>query len=115
MELKLSKGRYVFDGNGALEEISGRDEKIQRIMCRLAARRGGFFPMPDFGSRLYTLFSMKPAARPAAARQFVHEALEKEDGVEVLSVNCSEGENDSLRIDIELNVDGSGTELTFRV
>ena len=42
MELKLNAGRYIFDGDGKLEELKAGEEKIQRIMCRLAARRGGF-------------------------------------------------------------------------
>ncbi|MBQ8263463.1 MAG: hypothetical protein IJV74_00145 [Clostridia bacterium] len=114
MELKLNAGRYIFDGDGKLEELKAGEEKIQRIMCRLAARRGGFYPMPDFGSRLHTLFSMKPSSRPAAARQFVHEALEKETGVEIVEVECNE-RGDSLLLRLQLSVDGVGTELKFMV
>lgn len=115
MELKITNGGYVASDAGGLETVSGQDEKIQRIMCRLAARRGGFFPMPDFGSRLHTLSALKPSARDAAARQYIHEALESEDGVEILSVECSAGENDSLVIRLDMSIGGSDTELTFTV
>lgn len=113
MELKLSRGRYVISDTGAIESVSGQEEKLQRIMCRLSARRGGFYPMPEFGSRLHTLASMKPSARSAAARQFVHEALAGEDDVEIVSVDCSNTGEDSLLIRLGLNIGGNGTELTF--
>ena len=80
MELTLSQGKYVSGETGTLERVSGEEETVQRILCRLSARRGGFYPMPDFGSMLHSLSSFKPSARAAAARQFVHEALEKGKG-----------------------------------
>lgn len=115
MELKMIKGGYVASEAGGLETVSGQDERIQRIMCRLAARRGGFFPMPDFGSRLHTLSALKPSARDAAARQYIHEALESEEGVEIISVECTDGEGDSLVIGLELSIGGNSTELSFTV
>lgn len=114
MELKLSRGRYVSTDKGTLDHVSGTDETIQRILCRLSARRGGFYPMPDFGSRLHTLCSMKSSARAAAARQFVHEALAAEN-VEILSVDCMDGQDGQCLVSVELSLDGSETNLTLRV
>lgn len=115
MELKLSEGRYVSSDKGLLESVSGREERLQRIMCRLAARRGAFLPMPDFGSRLHSLTSLKPSAREAAARQAVHEALAEEEGVEIISVKCADGEGETLRIEVELALDGKEVELALTV
>ena len=115
MELKLQKGRYVTDEYGAIATVSGREEKIQRVLCRLSARRGAFFPMKSFGSRLYTLPSFKPSARKAAAAQFVHEALAEEEGVEILSVDCTDGADDSCLVQVELSIDGGDENMTLRV
>ena len=115
MELKLSNGKYVVGADGTLECVSGAEEKIQRILCRLSARRGGFFPMPEFGSRLYKLSSMKPSARNAAAQQYVHEALAAEEGVELLGVDCVSGPDDSCVVNVELAIDGEGSNMTFMV
>ena len=114
MELNLREGRYVSDDSGALGHVEGREEKLQRIFCRLSARRGGFFPMPDFGSKLHALFSLKPSARPAAARQYVHEALEAED-VEVVSVDYVDKGDGSAVISVELELEGEGAELTVNI
>lgn len=115
MELKLSGGKYVVGSDGYLEQVSGTEETIQRLMCRLGARHGAFYPMPDFGSRLHTLASLKSSARAAAARQFVHEALEDERDVEIVSVECKNGEGNSYIIDVELEVLGSEARLSFVV
>ncbi len=115
MELKIDQGSYVLSDEGKIVSVSGTEEQIQRIMCRLAARRGGFYPLPDFGSRLHTLVSLKPSARSAAARQFIHEALEKEEGIEILAVDCYPGEDESLFVRLELSTGGSSTELRIRV
>ena len=112
MELKIRDGEYVFSESG-LDEVSGADERLQRILCRLSARRGGFSLLPDFGSRLYTLTSLKPSERPAAARQFVHEALEKEEGVEVLAVDYADGGENGALITLRLRLDGVDRELSL--
>jgi len=114
MELKLVNGRYVSGETGGLCHVEGHEEKLQRILCRLSARRGGFFPMPDFGSRLHSLCSLKPSARAAAAQQFVHEALEDED-VEIVSVSYTPGEGDSGSVDVELSLGVESGALTLNV
>lgn len=113
MELEVSKGNYCPDEDGGLRYVQGYQETIQRIMMRLQARRGMFYPLPDFGSRLYTLPGIKAGERHAAARQFVHEALEKEN-VRILQLQCEDRE-DSLIIRLWLDISGRETELSLRV
>lgn len=113
MELKLKDGGYVFSDSGPLEEVSGADERLQRILCRLSARRGGFFLLPGFGSRLHTLTALKPSQRPAAARQFVHEALEPEEGLEVLEVEYADAGEGGALITVKLSLDGADRELSL--
>lgn len=55
MELKFDGGDYVRSGCGGFATVSGRDEALQRALMRLSARRGSFFPLPDFGSELHKL------------------------------------------------------------
>ena len=75
MEMKLRDGEYVPDGNGGYERAKGYEELLERALFRLSARRGGFAPMPEVGSRLYTLIKLKRSEREMAAKQFAAEAL----------------------------------------
>ena len=111
----MKNGCYVAGRYGGVSTVSGQEEKIQRIMMRLAAHRGGFLPMPDYGSRIYTLGGVKPSGRDAAARQFVHEALSEEDGVTVTEVKCSTIGHDSLRVDVALSLYGESFQMSFEV
>lgn len=113
MELEIKNGRYVEKPYGGVSTVDGQQEKIQRIMMRLAARRGGFAPMPDFGSRLYTLTGMKPSVRKSAAQQAVHEALADEEGVSVKNVECSDGEGESIVVSVILSIAGEEVELKY--
>lgn len=99
MELKLENGRYVPAARG-LAEVSGAEELAQRITMKLAARRGKFWPMPQYGSRLYTLISgVRPADRKAAVRTFVAEALADETGVSLKNMEMSiEGDTMYLKL-----------------
>ena len=91
MEIALEGGRYTAAKTGGLETVTGTDELAQRLLMKLTARRGGFAPMPSYGSRLYTLAgAVKPKERLTAARQFVAEALEEESGVEVNGIEITE-------------------------
>lgn len=115
MELELNCGKYVPAPWGGLKTVNGQQEKIQRIMMRLAACRGCFAPMPDYGSRLYTLPGLKPSARAAAARQFVHEALEDESGIEIESVDCTELPGGLITVSVALSLSGESVGLSFTV
>ena len=99
MELKLIEGEYAASG-GRLETVSGAEETAQRIMMKLCARRGGFAPMPDYGSRLYTLGQTHASGLEAAARQYIAEALR--------------GENAEL-CELRLEKSGDGLELVMKI
>lgn len=94
MELRLENGRYVSRGIAGLERVQGEDELLQRVCMKLKARRGGFYPMPEYGSRLYSLTSVKPSMRETAARQYILEALadETELALETVTVSEEDGE-----------------------
>jgi hypothetical protein len=116
MELKLIDGDYVPDteaGSG-FETVAGDGEALQRVLYKLTAHRGSFPFMPELGSRLWLLGREKRSARDSAARQFVAEALEDEDGVKVTDVQVTEL-NDSLRVDVKLLYDGTVRELAVEV
>ena len=66
MELELKDGRYTLDGGHALREIDGAEELAQRVALRLRVHRGAFLPLPDYGSRLYTLGRLHPNERETA-------------------------------------------------
>ncbi len=110
MELKLVDGDYTAGKYHDLESVTGSEELAQRLMLRLAARRGGLAVLPDYGSRLYTLSSMRPSEREGSARQFVAEALEGEDVV-LEDLQLSETE-DGLRLELSLTAGGDSLNIT---
>ncbi len=61
MELAMQNGDYVPDGVGGLRRVSGREALLQRVLFKLAARRGAFPFREDLGSRLWQLPQL-PAA-----------------------------------------------------
>ena len=113
MELKLEDGRYVPSKFLGFERVSEEAELLQRIEMKLKARRGGFYPMPKYGSSLHTLSSIKPSLRETAARQFVQEALADESELVLDSLELSYESEDSILItaaftysgEIKLSVD----------
>lgn len=102
MDLKLSQGQYVLGENRAPVETDETEELSQRIACRLRVHRGAFLPMPDFGSRLWTLGRVGRADRETAARQFVLEALSDETGLTLESLTLEDpGDGDAvLRLEL---------------
>jgi len=114
MELKFDSGEYVRSVYGGFETVSGRDELLQRALMRLSARRGGFFPLPDFGSELHTLFSLKPSQRPSAARRMVYEALSPETALSVSDVEYSESGGTAV-VRVLLEAEGESGELSVSI
>ena len=84
------------------------DAAVQKLV-RLTARRGGFLPMPEYGSRLYMLGRTKPAQRSAAALQYVLEALEPETEITVSAVEYLPGDGDGAQLRLELACGGEHT------
>lgn len=105
MELKMQNGDYVPDGKGGFVTVHGTERLLQRALIRLAARRGAFPFMENFGSRLWQLGRVEPAERHAAAVQYAAEALEEED-VAVRDVVLADGEDGVLNIQVILQVQG---------
>lgn len=108
MELKFDGGRYVRNGYGGFVTVSGSDELLQRALMRLSARRGSFFPLPDFGSELHKLLSMKKSQRAAAAQRMVYEALEPEKDITASGVDYRETGDGSAAITVSLALPGGG-------
>lgn len=106
MELKLEDGKYVPSKFLGLEQVRGTDELLQRIIMKLKARRGSFYPLPEYGSRLHTLSSVKPALRETAARQFVQEALSDEPGLNLDSLEVAYLDGDGINIAAVFSYDG---------
>lgn len=109
MELKFVDGKYVPGAYGGFETVNGRGELVQRALMRLSARRGGFCLLPDFGSSLHTLFSVKRSQRAAEARRMVYEALAPETELEVTDVDYREtGGTAVVRVRLALAGGGGG-------
>ena len=109
MELKFVDGKYVPGAYGGLEPVRGRDELLQRALMRLSAARGGFVLMPEFGSSLHTLFSVKKSQRAAQAHRMVYEALAPETELEVTDVEYRETGGGTAVVRVRLALAGGGS------
>lgn len=111
MELLIKDRDYVPDGTGGLVRVSGTDELLQRVLFRLSARRGGFSPLPEVGSRLHLLWSEKPSNRAAAAKKYVAEALRDEKELTVTDVSVTPC-GDGMKVTAALRYQGEDLALT---
>ena len=91
MRLLIREKDYVPDGAGGFQRCPEETNLGEAAMFLLTARRGGFAPMPEVGSRLYLLPFEKPSRRQVAAEAYVQEALEPL-GLMVLGVDVRSGE-----------------------
>ena len=115
MELKLNGGAYAVSPAGGFQTVTGAEELAQRALMRLSARRGGFLPLPEYGSRLHTLCRLKPGERPAAARQYVIEALSDEPQISVGEVEYQPGADGSAVLRVELICAGQNVSASVSV
>ena len=108
MELKLKDRDYVPNGSGGVERVEGARAVLARVLFRLSARRGALPFLPELGSRLHEVLREKPAARLAAAKQYVAQALEQED-VEITDVKLTDTEQGAQLV---VSLVWQGEELT---
>ena len=113
MEILLRDGDYVPDGKDGFERVSGDEETLFRALYKLSARRAAFSPMPELGSRLYTLARIRKADRENAARQFAAEAL-SDERVVIDDVKITETD-DGLNVCVSLSSNGAGVTANIAV
>jgi len=114
MELELRNGDYTADGVGGLRRVQGRDALLQRVFFRLTARRGMFPFWETLGSRLWELGKVPVPQRPAAARQYVAEAL-AEEPVTVEDVKLERGRDGTAAVTAWLLYQGEALPVTVEV
>lgn len=112
MSMKLRNGDYVPNGAGGFQMARGTEELLEDALFLLMARRGGFAPMPQLGSRLHLLGREKPSARQALAVTYVREALAPL-GLTVRSVTILE--RDILELQVELELRGQTVKLEVEI
>ncbi|MCI9553914.1 hypothetical protein [uncultured Oscillibacter sp.] len=114
MELELRNGDYAADGVGGLRRVRGREALLQRVLFRLTARRGAFPFWETLGSRLWALGTLPAPERPAAARQYVAEALEDEP-VTVTDVTLEQNRDGTAAVTARLAYEGEALLVTAAV
>lgn len=110
MRMLIRDGDYVSDGAGGFRMCQEELRLPEQAIFLLTARRGGFSPMPELGSRLYLLPFEKPSARQTAAESYVQEAL-KPLGLTVLEVKLTPGEV----LTVEVRLKAGETEQVLEV
>jgi hypothetical protein len=114
MELMIRDGDYVSDGAAGLCCVQEQEALLQRVLFRLQARRG-MFPFCDtLGSRLWQLGQLSAAARQAAAKQYVAEALAEEQGLRVEHVVLVQDGEDGI-LNAELSYEGEKMSVTVKL
>ncbi len=111
MERRIKDGDYVPDGAGGLENLSGAEEVLARVLYRLTARRGELPFLPGLGSRLHRVLRERPSARKALCAQYVAEALEEEADLAVTGVELAE-EGAEGRLTVRLDWRGEPLSVT---
>ena len=112
-ELQWENGDLVPDGRGGFARLTGTGALIQRVLFKLAARRGALPFLPELGSRLYTLGRERPGDRQALCARYVAEALEDED-VTVTQTHYEPTE-DGARVRVFLQWRGQPLEITAQL
>lgn len=115
MGLCLRNGDYVPDHHGGLRRAEGQEALLERVLFRLAARRGTFPFLPALGSRLWKLGQVPGAERQSAAEQYVVEALEEETELSVDQVALAELGGTRARLTVELTWRGQPLQVTAEV
>lgn len=116
MEIKISEGRYTAAKYGDFEYVSGIDEIRQRVEMKLSTKKGSFLPLPQYGSRLYQLSSIKPSKRESAARQFVCQALADEKNIDLLSLKIIYEDREKAMLELVFQYKGeSSFEIFTRI
>ena len=114
MELAFQNGDYVSDGAAGLRRVGGQEALLQRVLFRLTAKRGAFPFRETLGSRLWQLGRLPEAARQAAARQYVAEALEEEPGLTVEQVTLLQKAG-GASLTAELSYEGTPLSVTVEL
>ena len=73
---------------------------MQRITMKLTARRGGFSAMPEYGSQLHRLGSVRASERESVAAQYVTEALSDEPKVQLKALSLTENPDGSAALEL---------------
>ena len=66
--------------------------------------------MPEYGSRLYMLPSMRPSHRENAAKQYIAEALSDETGLTLESLELEESTQGQLLLTMDFSYNGQSVE-----
>ena len=114
MELVLRNGDYVSDGTTGLRRVQGQEALLQRVLFRLCAKRGKFPFWETLGSRLWQLGQVPASARPAAAKQYVTEALAEERGLTVEDVVLVQNGETGI-LTAELSYEGERLSVTVEL
>ena len=115
MAMKLTDGDYIHDGCGGFETVTGLQEILKRLLFKLTARRGGFSPMPELGSRLYLLDREKPSARLSAARQYIMQAISDEENLILDRAELEEHSDGEIDITAWFEYSGQKFEINLEV
>lgn len=86
IDYKIIDGDLTRKGLGDLQLVKGIEAKKQSMIIRISVERGSFIYDETLGSRLKLLYREKSSKINKMADLYVREALELEEGIEVMGV-----------------------------
>lgn len=112
MSIRLIDRDYRSDGAGGLKSGGSAEQVLDEVLFRLSARRGALPMLPELGSEMYRLRSLKPSARQTMAREYAVQALADLDEATVTDAQVTEGA-DGLRVTVDLQWQGESLRVEW--
>lgn len=114
MENLLRSGDYVPNGFGGFTRLYGTQEVLGRALFKLTCRRGSLPFLPELGSRLDELGSLRPAEREAAAKIYCAQALQGM-GLTVDEARVTQMPDGRARVEVRLTYQDEKQALEVRI
>lgn len=109
MRLIMEYGDYRADGLGGFVRVTEEERLLHQALFLLKARRGGFAPLPEVGSRLYLLSREKPSQWEPLALAYAQEALDCLG----LTVTAATVTATAEGLEVSIHAQGDGDEISL--
>lgn len=106
MDTWLFRGDHKRNEQGFVQKINGGMAKIQQAMIRLSVPKGSFALDEELGSKLEQLGKVSENQREELALEYAREAVLPVEGVEVISVRCTQADCEQLVLEMTLEYSG---------
>ena len=104
MDTLLKNGDFVKNAFGHPVTVEGYNEILQRVLIRLAVKRGSFILDKYLGSNLYMISNGNRVTAESEAVLYAREALMDMVNVQVLSANVQLSDLDTANVLVKVKI-----------